>query len=152
MKRSAALVGVAIFSALHLLVLAGPATVLALTADKGGLASLHGFDLVAISLLIGAGHAYIVEHRLRAELRQVDVRIDAFLAAFNALVVLALVTTGLFVGLLGGFAPQHAALVNNGWPVVGMWTLVLLGAVAAAEVVRSLMLRWLEPRHEGHFS
>ena len=152
MRRSAAFVGVAIFSALHVLVLAGPATVLAMTADKGGLTSLHGFDLVGISLVIGAAHAYIVEHRLVPELREVDVRLDAFLAAFNALVVLALVTTGLLVGLLGGFARQHAAMLNDGWPVVGLWTLVLLGAVAAAELVRSLVLRWLEPRHEGHFS
>lgn len=152
MKRPAIRVGVAVFAALHLLVLAGPAVVLAMTADKGGLPQFHGFDLVAVSLVIGAGHAYVVEHRLQAELGEVDVRLDAFIAAFDALVVLAVLTTGLFLVLLGGFAPEHAAIVNHGWPVVGLWALVLLGAVAAAELVRSIVLRWLEPRHAGPFS
>lgn len=152
MRRHAISAAVAVFAALHLLVIAGPAVVLSLAADKGGLAGLHGFDLVVVSLVIGAGHAVVVEHRLRAELRQVDVRVDAFIAAGDALVALAVLVTGLFLVVLGGFADEHAAILNHGWPVIGLWTLVLLAAVGVAELVRSVVLRWLEPRHEGRFS
>ena len=151
MKRQVARMGVAVFAALHLLVIAGPAVVLALAADKGGLPQWHGLDLVVVSLVIGVAHALLVEHRLDIELREVDVSRDAFIAAFNALVVLAMINTGLIMAVLGAFAPEHAAFVNNGWPVLLLWTLILLGAVMAAETTRSLILRWLEPHHEGHF-
>lgn len=76
---------------------------------------------------------------------------DAFIAAFDALVVLAMINPGLIMAVLGAFAPEHAAFVDNGWPVLLLWAGVLLGAVTVAEIVRSLVLRWLEPRHEGHF-
>lgn len=133
----------AVFSVLHLVVVLVPAVMLAAAADKGGLPTAHGLDVVLASGLIGGVHAALTWRRLRAEFcAGVGFR-NAYLAAFDALVVLALLATGLLFVVLGGLAPQHAAIVNNGWPVLGLWVLVQITAVALAELVRTVALRWL---------
>lgn len=134
-----------VFAALDLMVIAAPSVVIALAARKGGLPGAHGLDLVIASTVLGAAHAWFVSARLRRELRHGARVNDEIIAALNSLVVLALGATGLFILVLGGFAPQHAALINRGWPTLGLWIGVTFAAVLLAEVARSQILRWLEP-------
>ena len=143
MTERAISAALAVFSLLHVAVMTVPAAVVAVAADKGGLPDAHGLDLVAVSVLLGGAHAGIVWRRLRDELRRGVAFASALIAEYNALVVLALMATGLLIVVLGGLAPEHSAMVNKGWPVVGLWGAVLLGAIVAAEVSRTLVLRWL---------
>lgn len=144
MRSRALTTALPVFATLHVIVITAPAAVLAVVARKGGLTGAHGLDLVAISLVLGGVHASIVWRRLNDE-REAGVRFaDAFIAELDALVVLAAMVTGLVFLVLGGFAPEHAAIVNRGWEVIWLWTGVLLAAIAAAEITRSAVLRWLQ--------
>lgn len=137
--------GLATFAVLHLVALAAPAVMLAVAADKGGLPYAHGLDLVGASLVIGAASGSIVWRRLRREQQARVMFASVLIAEFDALVVLALLSTGLLIVLLGGLAPEHAAIVNNGWPIVLVWVATQLSAVGLTELIRSAVLRWLEP-------
>lgn len=131
------------FAALHVAVLVGPAAVLAITADKGGLPDAHGLDLLAGSTVLGALHGFTVWRRLRNEFRHGVAFVDAWLAAANALVVLALAATTLLFVALGGLAPEHTAILNKGWHILATWLLVQLVAIGLAEAARTGVLRWL---------
>ena len=144
-RSGAAAASLLTFPALDVAVLVAPALVLAAAARKGGLPGAHGIDLVIASAAIGCVHGAVVWRRLWSELRNGVRIIDASIAAFDALVVLALAATGLLIVVLGGFAQTHTVLLNAGWPVVGLWVAVQLGAVTLAEATRSAVLRWLEP-------
>lgn len=144
MKRQALKAALVVFATLHVVVAVAPAAVLAAAARKGGLPSLHGFDLLAVSLLLGGLHASIVWHRLRAEHRAGVRFVDACIAGLHALVVLAAAVTLLLFTVLGGFAPEHAAIVNRGWEVVWLWTGLLVLAIAISELARSAVLRSLQ--------
>lgn len=141
--RGSVAVGLAVFAVAHLAVIVAPGVVLALTARKGGLPGAHGIDLVIASSVIGTAHAVVVWLRLWRELRVGHRVVDACIAAFDALVVLAVAVTLLLIVVLGGFARQHAVLINQGWPVLGLWVLVQVAAVAMAELTRTAVLRWL---------
>lgn len=134
------------FAAMHLVVLVTPALVIAAAADKGGLAGSHGVDLVIASTVIGGIHALVVWRRLRFELRHGVAFANACIAAFDALVVLAAVATGLLFAVLGGLAPEHTAVLNQGVGVLMLWIGVQLVAVGASELVRTAVVRWLVPR------
>ena len=144
MRRQALSVVLAVFSALHVVVAAAPAAVLAAVARKGGLPDAHGFDLLAASVVLGGIHGSIVWRRLRTERRSGVRFADAWIAEVDALVVLAASVTGLLYVVLGGFAPEHAAIVNRGWEVVWLWIGVLVAAITAAELARTAVLRWLQ--------
>lgn len=144
MRSTALTAALTAFATLHVVVATAPAAVLALVAQKGGLADAHGLDLVAVSLGLGLVHGSIVWRRLRAE-RRAGVRfVDAWIAELDALMVLAAMVTGLLFLVLGGFAPEHAAIVNRGWEVIWLWIGVLVAAIAIAEGTRSAVLRWLQ--------
>lgn len=144
MKRRAVSVLMPAFATLHVVVAAAPAAVLAAGARKGGLPGAHGLDLLAVSIVLGALHGSIVWHRLRTE-RRAGVRfVDVWIAEIHALVVLAASVTALLMLVLGGFAPEHAAIVNRGWEVLWLWTGLLLVAIAIAELARSAVLRSLQ--------
>ncbi len=145
-RRNTHRVGSIVFAAIDFLVVLVPAIVLAGAARQGGLPDSHGLDLVAASTVIGAIHAGIVWRRLRDETRHAHRVIDVWISEFDSLVVLALSATMLLVIVLGGFAEQHAVLVNNGWPVIVLWTGVQVTAVAMSEVTGRLLFRWLEER------
>lgn len=143
-RRRALSVALVAFATLHVVVTVAPAAVLAAVARKGGIQGAHGFDLLAISVLLGGLHASIVWRRLRIE-RRAGVRfVDACIAAVHALVALAASVTVLLFVVLGGFAPEHAALVNRGWEVVWLWMGLLVAAIAISELARSLVLRSLQ--------
>lgn len=147
MTRQLASFALAAFASIHVAVVLAPAVVLAAAADKGGLSWAHGFDLVAASLLLGVATGFVVWRRLHHELHEGVMFRSAFLAEFDALVVLALLSTGLLMVVLGGFAPEHAAILNQGWPVVALWTGVQFVAIGLAERARSAVLTWMEPEH-----
>lgn len=121
-----------------------PSVVLAATAEKGGVTGLHGVDLVLASLGVGVCHAAVAFSRLLRETRLALRPLEVWIAAFDALVVLSLGATILMVVVLGGFAEQHAVLVNRGWDVVWLWVGVLLVAVALAQLTGRAVFRWLE--------
>lgn len=144
MRRRALSVVLVVFSTLHVVVAVAPAAVLAAVARKGGLPQAHGLDLLAVSIVLGGLHASIVWHRLRTE-RRAGVRfVDACIAALHALVVLAAAVTALLFLVLGGFAPEHAAIVNRGWEVLWLWTGLLVVAIAISELARTAVLRSLQ--------
>ena len=145
-RRQSHRFGSVAFAIVDFLVVIAPSVVLALTARQGGLPDTQGLDLVGASALIGAVHAVIVWNRLRDDTRHAHRIVDVWISEFDSLVVLALGATMLLVIVLGGFAEQHAALVNNGWPVVALWTGVQITAVAISEVIGRLIFRWLEER------
>lgn len=139
----------AAFALLDLAIIVAPSLVLAGAAEKGGLVGAHGLDLVVTSSVLGSSHAALVWVRLRRQLLHHPDTADVLIATLNATVVVALATTMLLLVVLGGFAPQHAVLVNRGWPVLALWIGVHLVAMALAELTRSLVLRWLDPRRNG---
>jgi Kef-type K+ transport system membrane component KefB len=141
-------VGSVVFAAIDFLVVIAPSVVLAVTARQGGLPQSHGYDLVIASSLIGAIHAAIVWSRLRDETRHAHRVIDVWISEFDSLVVLALGATMLLLFVLGGFAEQHAVMVNNGWPVIALWAGVQVTAVLISEVTGRLLFRWLEEKAE----
>lgn len=144
MRRRAVTVLLTVFPVLHVVVAAAPAAVLAAAARKGGLPGAYGFDLLAVSVVLGAVHGWIVWRRLRTERRSGVRFVDAWIAELDALVVLAASVTGLLFLVLGGFAPEHAAIVNRGWEVLWLWTGLLVVAIALAELARTAVLRWLQ--------
>jgi len=138
--------GSVVFALIDFLVVLAPSLVLAANARQGGLPRTDGLDLVAASAVIGAVHAVIVWNRLRDETRHAQRIGDVWISEFDSLVVLAFGATMLLVLVLGGFAEQHAVLVNNGWPVIAMWTAVQITAVIISEISGRLVFRWLEQR------
>ncbi len=150
--RTAATFGAVLLAGLDTAVVMAPAAVLTLTAHKGGLPTTEGLDLLAASAVVGLVHGRVVWNRLRDEVTHAHRLADVWIAAFDSLVVLALGATLLLLFILGGFAEQHAALLNQGWPILGLWIGIQLLAVAIAELSGRWVFSWLEPRRptDGH--
>lgn len=148
-RRTTHRVGSVVFAAIDFLVVIAPSVVLAVNARQGGLPQSRGFDLVIASALIGSIHAAVVWSRLRDETRHAHRVIDVWISEFDSLVVLALGATVLLVIVLGGFTEQHAVMVNNGWPVLWLWSGVQVTAVVISELTGRLLFWWLEERAEG---
>ncbi len=134
-----------IYGALDLLVIVGPAVAVMVAADRGGIGDTQGLDLVVASALIGCVHAVIAGSRLASEERVAVRRADMWIAAVDALVVLALGATLLIIAVLLGFSEEHASLADRGYPVVALWAGLQVVAVIAAEVVSRFVFWWLEP-------
>lgn len=150
--RPTATAGAVLLAGLDVAVVVAPAAVLALTARKGGMPTTQGFDLLAASAVVGLVHGRVVWNRLRDEVTHAHRLADVWIAAFDSLVVLALGATLLLLFILGGFAEQHAALLNQGWPILGLWIGIQLLAVAIAELSGRWVFNWLEPHRpaDGH--
>lgn len=138
----AAGLGLGLFALVDHAVIVTPAFVLAGAAEKGGIAGTHGLDLVVTSVLVGITSTAYLWTRLRRSRPRMAL-IDLLIAKVNGTVVLALASTLLLMGVLAGFSPQHATLVNRGWPVVALWAGVQLAAVLLAEHTRTRVLAWL---------
>lgn len=147
-RRTAHRVGSVVFAVIDFLVVIAPAVVLAVNAQQGGLPDSHGLDLVLASAIIGSIHAAIVWSRLRDETRHAHRVNDVWISEFDSLVVLAFSATMLLLAVLGGFAEQHAVLVNNGGPVIALWSGVQVVAIALSEVTGRVVFWWLEERAE----
>lgn len=134
-----------IYAAIDLLVILTPALAVKLASDRGGMGDAEGVDLIIASFVVGVAHAVIAWSRLRSEERIAVRRADMWIAAVDALIVLALGATLLPIAILYGFADEHASLVDRGYPVVVLWTGILLVAVAASEATGRIVFWWLEP-------
>ena len=134
-----------IYAAVDFIVILTPALAVKLASDRGGMGDAEGTDLLVASAVLGAAHAVLAWVRLRWEERVAARRADMWIAAFDALVVLALGATLLLVAILYRFADEHASLVDRGYPVVALWTGVQLAAIAAAEITGWFVFWWLEP-------
>ena len=135
----------AVYAAIDFAVILAPALALKLAADRGGMGDLDGVDLIVASALLGAVHAVVAGSRLRSEERIAVRRADMWIAAADALVVLALAATLLPITVLWGFADEHASMADRGFPVVALWLGVQVVAVGLAEATGRFVFWWLEP-------
>ncbi len=138
-----------IYGVVDFIVILMPALAVKLAADRGGMGDAEGVDLIVASGALGLVHAGVASARLRSEERVAVRRADMWIAALDALVVLALGATLLLVGILYGFSEEHASLADRGYPVVVLWAGIQLVAIATAEVTARYVFWWLEP-HERH--
>jgi hypothetical protein len=143
-RRAAAEAAAVAYALVDVAVIMAPALVLSSSSYRSGVSGTPGLDLVLASAVVGAGHAVVAWARLRAEVRVAARRLDVWIASIDALVVLAVGVTLLMVMILEGFAGEHALLINEGWPVLGLWLGVLLLAVGVSELTGRLLFRWLE--------
>jgi hypothetical protein len=138
-------IGAGGYAAVDFAVILFPAIALKLTADRGGMGDLDGIDLVFASGVLGGIHAAVAGARLRSEERMAVRRADMWIAAVDALVVLALGATLLPMVVLWGFADEHASMADRGFPVVALWLGVQAIAVGIAELTGRFLFWWLEP-------
>jgi hypothetical protein len=138
-------VGIIVYGIVDWIVIMAPSLAVKLAAQRGGMGSNQGLDLVIASAAIATPHAVIAARRLRVEDRTAVRHLDTWIAGIDALVVLALATTALVLTVLVGFAEEHAILANRGFPIVALWIGLQLVAVGLAEVAGRLVFRWLEP-------
>jgi hypothetical protein len=141
-----------VYGAIDFLVIVMPAAAIKLASDAGGMRDAGGLDLLVASSVIGIVHADIASSRLRAEERDAVRGLDVFIAAADALVVLALGATLLPIAVLWGFADEHASIADRGYPVVALWAGLQLVAVALAEATGRFVFWWLEPHPRESFT
>lgn len=134
-----------IYGAIDFVVIMTPAFAMKVASDRGGMGDAEGLDLLIASALLGVVHAGIASARLRHEEHTAVRRADMWIAAVDALVVLALAATVLPVAVLWGWADEHASIANHGYPVVALWAGVQVTAVVFAEIVGRFVFWWLEP-------
>jgi hypothetical protein len=102
-------------------------------------------DVLAASVAVGAVHMVLAWRRLRDEERTATRRLHLWIAALNALVVLALSASVLLLLVLYWFPDEHASLANRGFPVFLLWAGVQGVAVLLAEATARFFFWWLEP-------
>jgi hypothetical protein len=138
--------GVVVYALVDWAVIMAPSLAVKVAADRGGMGTSKGLDLIIASAAVATPHALIAARRLQIEERLAERRADVWIAAVDALVVLALATTSLVLVIFVGFAEEHALLAERGFPVVALWVGLQLVAVGLAELTARLVFWWLEPR------
>lgn len=133
------------YAAVDLAVIVAPALAVRVAAERGGMGDAEGVDLIIASSLLGVVHAGVAWSRLLFEERTAVRRADMWIAAVDALIVLALGATVLLLAVLYGFADEHASLADSGYPVVALWAGIQLVAIALAEATGRFVFWWLEP-------
>jgi hypothetical protein len=139
-----------VYAAACFAVVLAPALAVRWAVFRSDIRGVAGRDIVAASVVVGAGHAWVAWTRLRCEERTAVRRSHIWIASLNALVVLALSSSLLVLGVLEHFAVEHAAIANRGIPVVGLWAGLQLLAVAMAEATGRAVFWWLEPHPAPH--
>ena len=91
----------AVYAIVDWLVIMAPALAIEFAGDRGGLGDTEGLDLLSASAVIATIHAIVAARRLRDEERMAVRRADVWIASIDALVVLALGTTLLWLYVLG---------------------------------------------------
>ena len=134
-----------VYAAVDFAVIIAPALAVKVAAERGGMGGTEGVDLIIASCVLGAAHAAVAWSRFLFEERTAVRRADMWIAAVDALVVLALGATVLLVAVLYGFSDEHASLAERGYPVVALWAGIQLAAIAVAEVTARVVFWWLEP-------
>jgi hypothetical protein len=143
------LLGIVVYALVDWVVIMAPSLAIKVAADRGGMGTSTGLDLIIASAVVATPHALIAARRLQVEERLAVRRVDVWIAAVDALVVLALATTSLVLVIFVGFAEEHAILAGRGFPVVALWFGLQLVAVGLAELTGRFVFRWLEPRTTG---
>ena len=138
-----------VYAAIDFAAIMAPSLYVTVAADQGGLGETEGVDLIVASAVIGLVHAVFAWRRLPDEERVAVRRADLWIAAVDALVVLGLASTLLLIAILYGFAGEHASLADEGFPVVGLWAGIQIGAVVLAELTGRFVFWWLEPHEPG---
>jgi hypothetical protein len=143
-----------VYAVVDMAVILTPAIAIKLASDRGAMGDVEG--LVVAGVLLASVHGVVAWARLRSEERVAERRADMWIAAVDALVVLALGATLLPMAVLYGFADEHASLADRGFPVAALWIGIQLVAIVGAEVTGRAVFRWLEPEEvsaalsEGH--
>ena len=121
-----------------------PALVLARTASGGGAGRMAWpADVLVVSALIGGGYAVAAHRRLRRRVRHAGSTTNTWIAALDALVVLALCCTGILTVILHELGGLRADVGNVRGAVVVLWGVLLLVAVVVTEVADRALFRWL---------
>lgn len=149
-RRSVDYAVAGIYAAACFAAVLAPALAVRWTVFRTDVGGVGGRDLIIASVLVGAGHAAVAWTRLRCEKRVAERRSHIWIASLNALVVLALSASLLVLGVLERYADEQHAIANRGLPVVAMWAVTQLVAVALAEVTGRCVFWWLEPHPEPH--
>jgi hypothetical protein len=149
-KRTVDHLVAAIYAAACFGAVLAPALAVRWAVFRSDIAGVGGRDIVAASVLVGAGHAAVAWARLRCEKRTAARRSHIWIASLNALVVLALTASLLVLAVLRVFADEHAAIINRGLPVVALWAGLQVIAVALAELTGRVVFWWLEPHPAPH--
>jgi len=126
-------------------VVLAPALAVRWAVFRSDISGIAGRDVVAASVLVGAGQAAVAWTRLRCEKRTAARRSHIWIASLNALVVLALSASLLVLGVLAAFAHEYMHLTHLGMPVVVLWAGLQVVAVGLAEATGRLVFWWLEP-------
>lgn len=134
-----------LYGAIDFGVIVAPAITVKLASDRGGMGDAEGLDLIAVSTVLGVVHAIVAGSRLRSEEQIAVRRADMWIAAVDALVVLALGITVLLLLVLYGFADEHASLADRGYPLWVLWAGIQLISIAVAEATGRFVFGWLEP-------
>jgi len=140
-----------VYGAVDLVAVLAPALAVKLASDRGGMGDTQGLDLVIASAVLGSVHAFVAAARLLSEERTAIRRADMWIAAVDALVVLAIAATILPVVVLWGFADEHASLADRGYPVALLWAGVQGVAIVLAETTGRVVFWWLEPHPRSRF-
>lgn len=138
------------FAAAGWAVLVAPALVMRTGVLHAGVGSMDD-DILVASFLAGALHAVLAWRRLRDEEHEGGRRAPLWIAALDALVVLALAASVLLLVVLIVFPDEHLTFGDRGAPFVVLWTAVQLVAVALAEATAHATFRWLkaDPTAQG---
>jgi membrane protease YdiL (CAAX protease family) len=136
---SAALYAVAVFA-----VVVAPGTVLVVAGARAGLPRmLADLDLVAVSAVVGAAYALVAHRRLRRQAGRGRAQADVWIAALNALSVLAVLASVLLAVALHLLAAVQTPLAAAEWPLLALWGLLQLTAVVLAESTERAVFAWL---------
>lgn len=136
-----------IYALIDFLVIMAPAIAIELAGTAAGMPG-ESLDLVATSFLIGGVHAIVAWSRLLSEERIAVRRADMWIAAIDAIVVLALSATVLVLVVLIVFVDEHSWFADRGYPVFVLWGGIQLAAVILAELTGRFVFWWLEPHDQ----
>lgn len=135
---------VAVYAIAVVAAVLAPALVVARTGAEGG-AGDPGWplDVLLVSVLIGIGYALVASRRLRRRAAGAESAANAWIAAMNALVALALFCTGFVTMALHELGGLRTDVADARGAVSALWCGCLLLAVAAAEALDRILFRWL---------
>ncbi len=132
------------FALAGFVVILAPAVAVRSEVLNAGVGSMDD-DVLAASAAMGTVHMVLAWRRLRDEERIAARGLHLWIAALNALVVLALGSSVLLLLVLYWFPDEQASLANRGFPVFLVWAGVQGVAILLAEATARFFFWWLEP-------
>ena len=105
-----------VYAVIDAAVVIAPAVAVRATGARAGIEGEYDLDLLVASAVVGGVHAVVAWRRLVDEERATERALDVWIAAIDALVVLAFASTWLIAGVLLGFTDVHALLAQRARP------------------------------------